>query len=524
MSDRAPAGQILTGAEVAAGNGPKAREERPDVCIIGSGAGGAVMAAQLAERGVRVLVLEEGAQRRLQDFQMKERTAFAQLYREQGQRGTSDLAIAILQGRALGGGSLVSWTSCLRIPDQVLVHWRAIHGVEGLDPATLAPHFSAVEHRLRVREQPVDQVNANNRVLLDGAGKLGLTHALVRRNVEGCANLGYCGMGCPVGAKMSADQTWLRDAVEKGARVFTETQAVRIETKGRRAVVVHARVLDPERDHHARAQLVIRPKLVVLACGAIETPTLLLRSRIEGRGRVGRRTFLHPTLLSLAAFRRPIEGYSGAPQSVASYHFSDRGAARAGFFLQAVPVHPAFIAAAAAGFGQGHQDLMSRLGHLSALAASVADGLLPDDEGGTVTLRKDGRSRLDYPIRPDTWEALREANKVLARIQLAAGAERVWSPHEPPEVLLHPDDVSKLDAAPWEPGRVSLLSTQPMGGCAMGKDRESSVVDSRLKLHDLDNVYVVDGSVFPSGLGVGPQETVMALGHWAAEHVAASIR
>ena len=143
------------------------------------------------------------------------------------------------------------------------------------------------------------------------------------------------------------------------------------------------------------------------------------------------------------------------------------------------------------------------------------------EKGGTVSLRDDGRVRLDYPISPALWEALREGNKALARIQLAAGAERVLSLHDPPVELRSEADLAALDAAPWEPMRVSLFSAHPMGGCAMGKDPARSVVDSRLRHHALENLWVVDGSVLPTSLGVNPQLTIFALARWAADGIAA---
>ena len=138
----------------------------------------------------------------------------------------------------------------------------------------------------------------------------------------------------------------------------------------------------------------------------------------------------------------------------------------------------------------------------------------------TVSLRTDGRVRLDYEIRPEIWEALREGQKALARIQLAAGADVVRSFHEDPVVMRGEGDVALLDRAPWEPLRVAVFSAHPMGGCPMGRDPEKSVVDSRLKVHWLDNAWIVDGSVFPTSLGVNPMESILGVAHWAADHIA----
>jgi choline dehydrogenase-like flavoprotein len=521
LAVEAPAGpgRILTGADVT-----RDVEDRPDVCVVGSGAGGAVAAARLAALGARVVVLEEGPWHKPSDSTLLEKDAYPRLYQEKGQRATADLAITILQGRTIGGSTTVNWTTSFRTPDRVLEHWRRVHGIEGLGPAELAPHFAAVEERLGIHEQPADEVNANNGSLWDGAGKLGWERARTRRNVQGCQNLGYCGMGCPLGARTSMDQTYLPDAVSRGARIYANARAVRLEYKDRRGVAIHAAVLDPRSEKPTGRKITVRPRAVILAGGAINTPALLLRSRLDISGRVGKRTFIHPVTAVAGLYRRSIEGWSGAPQSVTSHQFSDRGPGKVGFFLEAAPVHPMLAATAFGGFGELHQDLMSRLGQISSLIVLAIDGFLPEEQGGEVTLGGDGRIRVHYEVPPSVWEALREGCKALARVHLAAGAETAYSLHDEPVEMRAEGDVARLDRAPWQKLRVGLFTAHLMGGCAMGRDPDRSVVDSGLRMHGMDNVWVVDGSIFPTSLGVNPQETIFAIAHRAAEQIAARIR
>ena len=509
-------GRIVPGHEILADV-----EERPDVCVVGSGPGGAVVAARLAEKGAKVVLLEEGGAFTRRDFDMREETAYPRLYQERGARATADLAITVLQGRALGGGTVVNWATSLRVGDRVLSHWARRHGVEGLDGKALLPHFEAVERRLSITPDVLGEINANNRALWDGCGKLGWSRGLVPRNVSGCLRLGYCGMGCPVDGKSSMDRTYLADAVAAGARLYANVRVERIEADGRRATAVLGAVRDPATDLPTGRRVVVRPRAVVVAGGAINSPALLLRSGLDPNGRAGKRTFLHPVVASVALFPTPIEAWQGAPQSVASTQFEERDHGRMGFFMETVPIHPMLAGTSLGGFGAPHGDVMARLANAQALIALCLDGFHEGDEGGAVSLREDGRVRLDYPITPALWEALRERNKALARIQLAAGAERVLSFHDPPVELRGPADLAALDAAPWEPMRVTLYSAHPMGGCAMGKDPSRAVVDSTLRLRALDNLWVVDGSVFPTSLGVNPQLTIAALARWAADGIAA---
>src|SRR5688572_18457988 len=191
--------------------------------------------------------------------------------------------------------------------------------MEALTDEALRPHFEAVEKRLHIHEWPLEQINANNKVLWDGLGALGYERALIKRSVHQCANLGVCGLGCPLDAKQSMLVTYIPDAVEKGLRVYANTSARRVEVEGTRATTVHAEVLDPATDRPSGVKLTVKAKVIAVCGGAINSPALLLRSGLDGGGRVGRRTFLHPTMVSIGLFEQPIEGYSGAPQSVSSH-------------------------------------------------------------------------------------------------------------------------------------------------------------------------------------------------------------
>jgi choline dehydrogenase-like flavoprotein len=466
-------------------------------------------------------MLEEGGHYTAKDFDLNEAVAYPRMYQELGNRTTDDLSINVLQGRTVGGGTTVNWCTCLRTPAPILEHWRDAYGVHGLSAEALAPHFETIEAELSVAEWPAARMNANNRVLWEGLGRLGYAREQIRRNVKGCVDLGFCGLGCPTNAKQSMLVTLIPDALRQGMRLFADTFARRIRVEGRRAVEVEAEVKGP-----LPRTLRVRARTIAVCGGAINSPALLLRSGLTGSGRVGRRTFLHPVVAMVARFEDRIDAFYGAPQAVYSRHFSDRGLGKVGFILETPPVHPVLAAVTLPGFGESHQRLMSQLAHVQALIAITADGLLPDEEGGTVRLRKDSERRVhfDYPLTNAQWEAFREASKVMALIQLAAGAREVMSLHTDPVVIRSEADVKMLDNAPWEKLRVKVLTAHQMGGCPMGGDRSQSVVDSHLRYWDLDNLFVVDGSVFPTGIGVNPQETIFALASWGAAHVAASVR
>jgi len=511
----ASAGAIVTGAEI--------REHRTveyDFAVVGSGPGGSVAAAVLAQAGARVAIIEEGGHFTRRDFNMQEAWAYPNLYQEHGNRATDDLGIIILQGRAVGGGSTVNWTSSFRTPERTLALWAARHGVRDLDAAALAPHFAAAEARLSIGPGVEDDVNRNNRKLWDGATKLGFHPELIRRSVKGCARLGYCGLGCPLDAKQSALITYVPDAIAAGADLYTDCRAKMLETDHGHARAVIAEVLDREQDRPSGRRLVVHARRgVVLAGGAINTPALLLRSRVgNGSGQVGKRTFLHPTVPLVAFHPETIEAFYGPPQSVSCHHFADRGL-RIGYFFETAPIHPMLAALAFPGFGADHRRIVERLAYAQATIALLIDGH-HDDEGGAVSCSGDGRIKLSYPLGAAHREAAVDAIANMARLQLAAGASSVMTLHDPPIVIRSEGEIARIADAPFGANQHTVFSAHQMGGCAMGGDPRTSVVNGRGRHHEIDNLWITDGSIFPTGLGVNPQLSIYAHARLFATEIA----
>jgi choline dehydrogenase-like flavoprotein len=497
-----------------------------DVCIVGSGAGGSVLAERLVARGLEVVMLEEGGYWTRRSFDGREDHAYPRMYQEMANRATDDQSILILQGRSVGGGTTVNWCTCFRTPRAVLERWRDAHGVKGLTEEALIPHWEALERRLHIAEWPLERMNANNRVLWDGCGNLGYSRGLIRRNVNACANLGFCGLGCPIDAKTSMLVTLIPDAVEKGLTVQANASARRLLLGTRRVSGVEAELLDPETDRPTGVKLTVMARTVAVCGGAINSPALLLRSGLDGQGNVGKRFFLHPVVLMSALMPDRVEAWSGAPQAAYSHHFIDRGPGKLGFLLETPPLNPLIASTVFPGMGEEHMALLEQLPWIQTLIAICHDGVFPEDEGGTVRLRDPTEQRvsIEYPLRTFHFEAFRAACKEMARIQFAAGAREVRSFHAQPLRIRSPGEVdSLLDGAPWEAGRVRVATAHQMGGCAMGGEPRTSVVDSSLRYHGLDNLFVVDGSVFPTSLGVNPQETIFGVARWASQFVAASV-
>lgn len=491
-----------------------------DVCIVGSGAGGAVLAAGLAEQGYDVIMLEAGPYLTKDDFDGEESTAYPAMYQDRGTRATSDLGLTILQGRVVGGGTTVNWTTSFRTPPRILERWAEAHSVTGWSVADLAPHFTAIEERLNVHEWPEERANANNRVLLEGARELGWAVEPLRRNVRDCGNTGMCGLGCPIDAKQGMAITYIPDAIEHGMRLYADTRADRLVVENDRVTAIEASVLDRFDGRPTGVTITVRPRVAVSSAGAINGPALLLRSGLDRNGRVGRRTMLHPVTALPAIYPTGIFGFTGAPQSVASHEFIDRGRDRVGFFMETPPLQPMLAASGSFAFGAQQHEVMGQLQNLGVLIAVHVDGWVEGDEGGTVSLGGDGRVVVDYPVGDALREAFRASHEAMARVELAAGARFAMSTHVEPVRVESEAHISRLAEAPYGTQEHSIFTAHQMGGCAMGDDPETSVVSSRLQHHEVSNLFVVDGSVFPTSLGVNPSNTIYALAHRARSFVA----
>lgn len=488
-----------------------------DVLVIGSGPGGSLAAAKLAAAGATVIVLEEGGHFTASDFDMHEESAYPRMYQDNGSRATDDLGIMILQGRCVGGGTTVNWMTSLRTPDTTLMHWKAHHGVDGIDSGLLGPHWDEVERRLLVHVATPEDVNRNNAVLWDGAMRLGYQVTRLPRNSDRCENLGYCGMGCPIDAKRTAGLTYLEDALTAGTEVYANCRVTRLETNRGRASAGHAVVLDAGTHQPSGKTLQVTAGRLILAAGALNTPRLLLRSGIRHEA-LGRRTWLHPVVATVGVFNDRIDPWYGSPQSVGSPHFADRGA-KMGFFIEAPPMHPMLAALASPGFGAAHKEIMSILPYTNSLIGLTIDGFDESEKGGTVRTGSGGRLRFSYPLKERNHEAMNEAMKTMARIQLAAGATRVLTLHDDPVQIRSESDLVKIDARPIGPGSLSVFTAHQMGGCTMGEDPSRSIVNSRGRMHQLSNVYICDGSVFPTGLGVNPMLSIYGLSSLFSDHI-----
>lgn len=490
--------------------------ESADVCIIGSGCGGGASAKILAQAGKKVIVVEEGGYFRTQDFQTTEEFAFSNLYRERAGQATDNLSVTILQGKCVGGSSTVNWTTSLRTPGFVLERWARDFGVDGLGSGDLDRYFERVEKYINVHVEPDENHNLQNRIILDGAKKLGYRAMANGRNTRDCARIGACGFGCPIGAKMSVDVTYIPDAVKAGATVYSDFRAEKIEVNGRRKRVTG--VIVDRSTREIKSDFSIDAPIVIVSASSIFSPLLLLKSKLaNSSGHVGKHLTFHLTSALLGLFDRPMYPSRGIPQSALCDEFLNKNGDGGGFWMEAVPATPTLAALAVPGFGDEHRRLMHEYPNIGATLVLVKE----IDSEGRVTVNDYGRPSISYDLGSRDLEYLKQGLKATAEIQFAAGAREVLTLHTRKTSFKSVDEIqAKLAHTHWGPNELALYSAHPLGSCRMGKDPRNSVVDSHCQTHDVKGLFVIDGSVTPTSLGVNPQVTILSIAEKSAEWIA----
>lgn len=496
-----------------------------DVVIVGTGAGGGVSAEILAQAGYKVLLIEEGPLKTARDFNMREKEAYPQLYQESAGRKTLDKAINILQGRAVGGSTTVNWTTSFRTPEQTLKHWQTHFEIGGHSRESLAPWFVKMEQRLNIEPWQIP-ANPNNRAIANGAEKLGWSHATIARNVKGCANLGYCGLGCPINAKQSMLVTTIPTALKAGAKLIYKARVERVTFAYGSLTGCELIAMDEFGQPISDTMVSIKAPLVILSAGAIGSPAVLLRSKVpDPNNLIGKRTFLHPTVISAAVMPEAINGYAGAPQSIYSDHFLWPDNNEMGFKIEAAPLHPLLTSTVLTSFGQEHFALMQQFPHIQGSIALLRDGFSEQSVGGEVVLDDYGFPKVKYELNDYFWKGAKKALLAMAEMQFAAGAKQVLPIHLYAKPYQSWSEAkSAIEQLSMKPLEALVFSAHVMGGCAMGGDEKHSVVDEKGRYRHLDGLYIFDGSIFPTSIGANPQLSIYGLVAKLASELAADSR
>ncbi len=477
-----------------------------DACVIGTGAGGAVLASELAEAGYSVIMLEKGGYHTRKAFNQQERDMMPLLFEEGGARTTKDGGISVLHGSTVGGSTTVNWAICFDPPEHVLAEWADAHGIAGITLADLQPSLAKVRRILNVQPIPPEAVPENGRLLLEGARKLGMRGGIFEHNRTQCLSSGFCILGCAYDRKQSMLVTYVPRAIHFGARLLPHAEARTFEREGDRITAVHGVLTNPETG--AKHQVKVRAKVFSVSGGAISTPVLLKQNGL-GNAHVGRNLTVHPTTAAVGVFDHDVKGYQGIHFTT---YVSDLESE--GILLESIFAYPGLLGSNLFRWGSG---AIASMAQYERMAAAIV--LLHDDGRGAVDVDKWGLPEIDYWVNGKDQDKFRKGLIALARIFLAAGAREVLVPHSEGLVIRGEADLGRIERMAIEPNRMAVFSAHQMGTAAMGSDPERSATDSWGRLHGMDNLFVCDGSLFPTSLGVNPQITIAAMGDRTARHL-----
>jgi choline dehydrogenase-like flavoprotein len=489
-----------------------------DVCIVGSGSGGGVVAAVLAERGLDVVVLEAAGYFNESDFNQLELPAYQEMFWRGGPTPTAEGNVSLVAGTTLGGGTTINWTNCLRTRPWVREQW-AEHGLEGVDGPEFDRHLDAVMTRINANDGCSD-LNGPQQRLREACDALGWSFETIIRNTDPerytPEMAGYLGFGDQSGSKQSADRTWLADAQDHGARFLTRTRATRILTENGQAAGVDAVWQPLEGDG---AQVTVKAPRVVIACGSLESPALLLRSEIGGPA-AGDNLRLHPSSVVGAAYGTDQEAWWGAPQAGLCDEFADTGEGY-GFLIETAQYAPGLIGSATPWISAAdHKQRMEDFPYIGNVIA-----LTRDRGHGRVTVDAGGEAVPEYAVTDELdLENLRHGIEVQIRLHDAAGAHQIGPLAKGAPTWRRGDDleafIDGVKRIPFRAGGYNLFSAHQMGTCRMGTDPATSVAGPFGELHDTKGVWIGDGSAFPTSSGTNPMVSIMSLAHRTAEAIA----
>ncbi|BEP57062.1 MULTISPECIES: FAD-dependent oxidoreductase [unclassified Variovorax] len=496
-----------------------------EVCVIGSGCGGATLAYKLAEAGIDVVVIEKGGYYPSSTFDNRELNQAGKVDAERNLVTSTDGSTVLTYGELVGGTSVHYWADSYRTPEDRLSLWNEQYGITGHSAAELGPIFADVERRLSIQEHGPAYYNRMNELFRDAVDALGWTGAAVKSARKPCARSGHCMQGCRIDAKQSQLVTSIPAAMELGARIYADLKAQSFSFDGSQVTQLTASVIDRRRNRPSGKTVVIKAKQFVVAAGGFNTPAFLLaQSQLrEALPALGKHFGMNPAVFAHGMFKEPIVLWRNIPVAYGSEHFrrasydAQGNYVEGGYMLVPDQLQPAMMGYTVPGFDGQAVDWMANLPNVGGAIGWIDDH---PDELGEIKLDSDGQRQVLYPYGPITQKMLRDVMKKAALINFRAGATSVMLPDWRRTTLSSAAEIDRIDALEIKPGSLMIAAPHPFGGCRMGKDPKTSVTDSSHRVHGMKNLFVSDPSVLPTGPSVDPSVTIMGFSYIAAEQVA----
>ncbi|MEA2342147.1 MAG: hypothetical protein QOF63_316 [Thermoanaerobaculia bacterium] len=514
-----------------------------DILIIGSGAAGGVLAATLAEKTLKkIVVVEKGGWYTGESFDQRE-WDMRVLYAEEGRRSTADGAMPVRGGECVGGGTTVNFALCFDPVESVWNGWRRDFGLTGFSFDEKANDYGVgglnipsalrdVRTRINVQRAIDDEVNGNNRALERGCAALGISSKRFELNMRGCVRSGFCAEGCSYGAKQGTLVTYMTDALARGVQLIHHCDVEHLVFEKRRgamtAVAANGRV---RRTHHGShpnsvpsGRIEIDAKLIIVAAGSIATPALLQRSHHpDPHHRIGRGLITHPSLPIIGVMDEPLSNYRGIPGTV----YSDAFVRSHGFYFESLFGQPVYGSVVIPGIGEEHFDVLRELPRLIGFGVMLIDDV--DDFNRVEWSAVDGKPRIHYRLSAGDRERMRFAAQRGVEIMFAAGASSVLLPsNERIGPLPRPRFRNAAEAAHcselrFEPHRTTITSAHAQATMKMGEDERRTMTDSRGESRGVRNLVVCDSSSFPASCGANPMLSIMTMARYQGRRIAAEL-
>lgn len=474
-----------------------------DLVVIGSGAGGGTSAGFLSGNGLSVALIEEGDYFPPDALPTNVGDAFARLYRYGGAHFIFGIpGIAFTEGRCVGGSTVINGGMCWRTPERILEKWKMEEGIEKIEPSFMERFFESVERRISVEEQPPETWSRAGILFKTAAESLGWKVVTDRRNQKGCRGLSMCMTGCPAGAKQSVLHTYIQDFLKNGGSLFAGFRAERLvfENMAVKEVVLRGK----------GRTFTVKGKIFILACGADETPSLLMRSGFRSvSGMLGKNLYVHPNVKAIGVFDEVIEQWKGAHQSHQVHEFRDEG-----FILATGAVPPSLIAMSVEESGRSLGRFMEEIKHM------LFAGVLVEDTGtGRVKNLFTGRPVLLYNITHYDFYRTKRALSLLCKLLFEAGAKKIYLPFRNLKEITSPSQIPFIFDRGIRRSDTEMMTVHIMGTAKMSGSPKRGVVDGWGRVYGTRNLFISDASIFPSPIGLNPMLSIMAFSLRTAEYI-----
>jgi choline dehydrogenase-like flavoprotein len=498
-----------------------------EVCIIGSGCGGATLAKKLTDSGVDVVILEQGGYYPSSDMDQNELNMAGKVSAERNLAANHDGGNSLTYGQNIGGASVHYWADSYRTPDYKLKEWEEEYGLKDHKHNDLMPAFEEIESSLNIHPAKDDYFNQMNKFMKQASDKLGWHGHHVPQARKGCVKSGHCMQGCLYDAKQSQMVTHIPTAIKQGARVFSDAKAVKLNYSDSKVSSLDIEMIDRSTNKSNGIKMRVEAKVFVVAAGGFNSSFFLLQQGLKKKlPMLGMNFSMNPSTVVHGIYEEKMISWRNIPAAYAVEEFLEKRYMNnqykeGGYMLMANQVHPSTLAVSVPGLGSEHSDLMESLPNLGGTISWMDD--IPS-ELGEIKINNKGQRVVHYEYGEMTRKVLKDSIKKQAELQFTAGAKELVVAGYQGIRLRSMDELKKLDDLVYAAGGLFMASPHPGGGCRMGADISTSVVGFDHRVHGFNNLFVSDSSVFPTSSGLDPSLTIMAFSYRAAENILHQIR